>query len=177
MEEESWMTSEGLYDEDLGGGVYYDPESGKYYADINYGYKKKSGLFKDSKLGKGKNRTGNDLIMLDESELADFERWRAKNEGGRYRGKRGRDTYRGPGRAVSDMAPKGKNAMGFMTKSMGEKQEKATRRRVMDYAEWYGSEVGSGERGSARLANLKAKGAATKEMRARYDKGRGWGSL
>lgn len=174
MEEESWMTSEGLYDEDLGGGVYYDPETGKYYADIGYSYKKKSGLFKDSKLGKGKRRTGDDLIMLEESELADFERWRAKNEGGRYRGRRGRDAYRGPGRAVSDMPTEG---MKFAIGGAGQKKEASERKRIMNYAEWYGSEIGSGERGSARLANLKAKGAATKEMRARYDRGRGWGSL
>lgn len=182
------MDSEGLYDEDLGGGVYFDPKTGKYYADVDYEYKGgRKGLFKGRKTEKG-----SDFIELTEDQLSEFKAWRDSNEGKRYRGRRGRDSYSGPGTAMFDRGKQGYDQQVLLgeksnlydvysmkTKAMKEAEafESKTRKRVMDYAAWYKSETAGGERGSARMQALKSKGQATQAMRQRYDKGRGWGSV
>ena len=181
---ESWMDSEGLYDEDLGGGVYFDPKSGKYYADVDYQYKGgRKGLF-----GGRRTKQGSDFIELSEDQLSEFKAWRRSNEGKSYRGRRGGKSYRGPGTAVSDRgsrefedsqvrdASKIYEFLGARNVA-GEKAESDIRKRVMDYAAWFKSETAGGERGSARMQSLKSKGEATQAMRQRYAKGRGWGSV
>lgn len=178
---ESWMDSEGLYDEDLGGGVYFDPKTGKYYAEMDYEYKgARKGFF-----GGRKTKTGTDFIELDESQLDEFRKYREGQEGKRYRGRRGNKGYRGPGTALHDRGrgeyqrPDGTygSMVSVQRFEAGEALEKATMKRVKDYANWYKSETAGGERGSARMQTLEAKGQATKQMRQRYDKGRGWGSV
>lgn len=183
---ESWMDSEGLYDEDLGGGVYFDPKTGKYYADVDYEYKGgRKGLFKGRK-----TEQGSDFIELTEDQLSEFKAWRDSNEGKRYRGRRGKEAYRGPGTAMYDRGDPGfqrpevgQMQMYDMYTGQSKRQKEAeayedkVRKRVMDYAAWYKSETAGGERGSARMQSLKSKGEATRAMRQRYDKGRGWGSV
>lgn len=159
-----------------GGGVYYDRDTGKYYADINYGYIKKSGLFKDSKLGKGKGRTGSDLIELNADELDAFQEWRQSNEGQRYRGRRGRGAYTGPGRAISDIPqPTGTGQMAAMgARLAGEKDERDLRSRLQSERAWWNMERASGERGMRRKQIVDARREAIKTMQARSVR-QGWG--
>ena len=194
----SWEDDESLYDEDLAGGVYFDPKSGKYYAEETYKYRGgRKGMFGGRRL-----KTGYDLVELDEDELADFSAYRDKR-GDYARGRRGSKMYSGPGRNVGDVklgeemdkykasrteamrngygeavSPNSMTGMfGAMTaaRQAGEKHEKDVAKRVKDYSNWWDKERASGQRGSARVQELKAKGRATQAMRSRYAKGRGWG--
>jgi len=183
----SWEDDVSLYDEDLAGGVYYDPKSGKYYAEERYKYKGgRRGMF-----GGRRTKSGYDLIELNEDELADFSSYRDKR--GEYaRGRRGRKMYSGPGRNVGDVklgeemsayksSPK-QGMTGMMSaltgaRQAGEKYEKDVAKRVKDYSNWWDKERASGERGTVRRAELKAKAESTKAMRSRYASGRGWGTV
>lgn len=182
----SWEDDESLYDEDLGGGVYYDPKSGKYYAEETYKYRGgRKGLF-----GGRRKKTGYDLIELDESELEAFGKYR-EGRSDYARGRKGRKAYSGPGRNVGDKAfveqmGKAKGAAGpsmsaytigaTLARQQSEKYEKEVAKRIKDYSSWWDKERASGERGAARVQELKAKGQATQAMRSRYASGRGWGS-
>jgi hypothetical protein len=196
----SWEDDVSLYDEDLAGGVYYDPKSGKYYAEERYKYKGgRKGMF-----GGRRTKSGYDLIELNEDELADFSSYRDKR-GDYARGRRGSKMYSGPGRNVGDVklgeemdkykasrtadmrGPYGANVagdgmtgmFGAMTaaRKAGEDYEKDVAKRVKDYSNWWDKERASGERGTVRRAELKAKAEGTKAMRSRYASGRGWGTV
>jgi hypothetical protein len=163
----------------LGGGVYYDRDTGKYYADINYSYIKKSGLFKDSKLGKGKHRVGDDLIELTADELDAFQNWRESNEGQRYRGRRGKGQYTGPGRAVSSYVPddvKDQLTTGALSpfRNLGEQNEDNVRQRLQNERAWWNIERASGARGMRRKQIVGARREAIKSMQARAAR-QGWG--
>jgi len=181
----SWEDDESLYDEDLAGGVYFDPKTGKYYAEETYKYRGgRKGMF-----GGRRKKTGYDLVELDESELESFSKYR-EGRGEYARGRRGRKMYSGPGRNVGDVklgeqlsayksAPK-QGMTGMLSALTGarqasEKYEKDVAKRVKDYSNWWDKERASGERGSARVQELKAKGQATQAMRSKYAQGRGWG--
>jgi hypothetical protein len=183
----SWEDDESLYDEDLAGGVYFDPKSGKYYAEETYKYRGgRKGMF-----GGRRKKTGYDLVELDESELESFSKYR-EGRGEYARGRRGRKMYSGPGRNVGDVklgeemsayksAPK-QGMTGMMSaltgaRQAGEKYEKEVAKRVKDYSNWWDKERASGERGTVRRAELKAKAESTKAMRSRYASGRGWGTV
>jgi len=181
----SWEDDESLYDEDLAGGVYFDPKTGKYYAEETYKYRGgRKGMF-----GGRRKKTGYDLVELDESELEAFSKYR-EGRGEYARGRRGRKMYSGPGRNVGDVKlgeMKGEyglareqnlpSMMGFLTgaRQASEKYEKDVAKRVKDYSNWWDKERASGERGAARVQELKAKGQATQAMRSKYAQGRGWG--
>ena len=183
----SWEDDESLYDEDLAGGVYFDPKTGKYYAEETYKYRGgRKGMF-----GGRRKKTGYDLVELDESELEAFGQYR-EGRGAYARGRRGRKMYSGPGRNVGDVklgeqlsayksAPK-QGMTGMLSALTGarqasEKYEKDVAKRVKDYSNWWDKERASGERGTVRRAELKAKAESTKAMRSRYASGRGWGTV
>ena len=126
---------------------------------------------------------------LDESELEAFSQYR-EGRGEYARGRKGRKMYSGPGRNVGDVklgeqlsayTSDAKQGMTGMLSALtgarqaSEKYEKDVAKRVKDYSNWWDKERASGERGSARVQELKAKGQATQAMRSKYAQGRGWG--
>lgn len=171
-----WEADVSTYNPDVGGGVYFDPRTGKYYADIGYTYKKKTKLFKGSKLGQGKGRSGRDVIELDASELEDFYKWRQTGAGSRYRGKRGKGVYQGPGRALADANSEGQNFMARqMARGEGERDEAARRKQSQKDQSWWDRERLSGERGQKRIGILKSRREAIEAYRTAAQR-QGWGA-
>lgn len=179
-----WEADVSTYNPDVGGGVYFDPRTGKYYADIGYTYKKKTKLFKGSKLGQEKGRSGRDVIELDASELEDFYKWRQTGAGSRYRGKRGKGEYQGPGRALADKklpgatvtASDGTTFQLFNRARMeGERDEAARRKQSKKDQEWWDRERLSGERGQKRIGILKSRREAIEAYRTAAQR-QGWGA-
>ncbi|WP_291813867.1 hypothetical protein [Limnobacter sp.] len=168
----TWEDDEDIYSS-KGGGVYFDAQTGKYYADIGYSYKKKSKLGGDSKLGKGKTRTGDDLIELTADQLNDFYEWRQSNAGKSYRGRRGKGEYTGPGTAVGGTrrytGPESGKA--YMEAEQG---EAALRKRLRGDREWWNMERASGARGMRRSEIVGARREAIKNMQQRSAR-QGWG--
>ena len=177
-----WEADVSTYNPDVGGGVYFDPRTGKYYADIGYTYKKKVGIGDGWKLGQEKGRSGRDVIELDASELEDFYKWRQTGAGSRYRGKRGRDAYQGPGRALADTVVYDKDGLTLSTglfsgwsKSQGEKDEAARRKQSKKDQSWWDRERLSGERGQKRIGILKSRREAIEAYRTAAQR-QGWGA-
>lgn len=178
----NWMDDESLEDD----GVFFDPESGKYYAKIDYTFKGgKSGIGKSSKLGKRKTKKGQTYIELAEDEIDEYQAYRDKNQGKAIKGKRGRNAYRGPGSEVSYREGKegrreGEDFLAYNLRVAQEREEgkKAMSKAFKAYKEksnWWDAERASGERGKARKELVEAQGNAIAAFRARFAVGQGWG--
>lgn len=166
----TWEDDEDIFSS-KGGGVYFDAKTGKYYADIDFTYKKKSGVFKDSKLGKGKSRKGSDLIELEADELDAFASWRQSQAGKAYRGKRGKGEYTGPGRAIGGTRGQPSDADEYMA---AEKTEGELRKRLKSGREWWNIERASGARGMRRKELVGMRTEAIKNLQQRAAR-QGWG--
>lgn len=177
-----WMDDESLEDE----GVFYDPDSGKYFAKIDYTYKGgRSGIGKSSKLGKRKTKGARTFIELNEDEVEQFQSYRDRYEGTRIKGKRGGSAYGGPGREVVRKEFRRGRMEGetYAEYQKAKKEFEADRRsrragrleRLTSLSNWWDKERVSGERGKARKELVEAQGNAIAAFRQRFAVGQGWG--
>jgi len=176
-----WMDDESLEDD----GVFYDPDSGKYFAKIDYTYKGgRRGFGRSSKFGSRKTKSGRTFIELSEDEIDEFQSYRDRYEGTRIKGKRGGGAYGGPGREVRAQKFRAQGEEESYSdyqkaKKQFESDLKAQRggrlERLSTLSNWWDKERVSGERGKARKELVEAQGNAIAAFRARFAVGQGWG--
>lgn len=156
---ESWMTGTAI---GQGDDIYYDPATKKYYGYI-YG-KRRDGR---GRWKKSKDRFIDDMIELDKSELGAFKKqYEGKGDLGRYRGRGGQNAYTGPGKSrFDDYEDKGKQS------------DANYRKKLMEMSARWDRELVGGARGSARMDMLDRRKQVMSQMRDRYKRGGGWGSV
>lgn len=176
-----WLDDESMEDD----GVFYDPDTGQYYAKLDYTYKGgKSGIGKSSKFGKRKTKKGRTYVELAEDEIEEFKKFREGNEGKAFRGKRGSGAYGGPGREIRKTQFRMQRDDETSAQYKAAKQEfernyaNQTSKRIENLqkkSNWWDKERASGERGTKRKELIQAQANAIQAFRARFDAGTGWG--
>lgn len=156
---ESWMTGTAI---GQGDDIYYDPATKKYYGYITGRRRDGRGRWK-----KSKERFIDDMVELTKGEISDFEKYRSGAQGGRYRGRGGASEYGGPGKARFET----------FDDTTGGKSDAKYRKSLMELSERWDRELVGGERGSARMDMINRRKQVMGQMRDRYKRGGGWGSL
>lgn len=168
----SWMDDVSLKSSS-GGGSYIDPRTGRKYAFRSYVRRGKKKLLS----GRRKKYYEKDIIDITDADDA-FENYIDDVNAGRarYRGKRGRDAYGGPGKVVR-MSGGRRKRLGLLFSKRGEeaKQENAFIDYLKNTANWWDTERASGQRGQERRQMLESQKEGLEIMRAEAAEGRGWG--
>lgn len=157
-EQPAWMTSKAV---DQGDDIYYDPGTGKYYGYMQGRYKKKRG-WKSSKY-----YNIDDMVELTKDELEAYKEYRGEGNKGTYRGKSGMGAYKGPGKA----------RMSSRKDDEGMESDYAFKKGLMGLSERWDRETLYGDRGQARKSMMENRRSVMSQMRDRYKRGGGWGSL